>query len=176
MGGDNEMTTSGWPSFELASFTAWDSVPDDARQALQAVQLPRNFFGSRYMTIPEPLVVEFPDGRRLVQFGQTMLFGKVYFDPSTGQVLERVDRPWASTQFVNSSLGQFTSTIRAVLDMFPFYDGNSELEERMGVTATISNIVGRIDPAALDPNGFWGTFLDDVTNGDFATEDVLGTG
>ena len=32
---------------------------------------------------------------------------------------------------VNTTLEQFVITVKAVIDMFPFYNGDSELEERM---------------------------------------------
>ena len=164
----------GWPRFEPATFLSWDSVPDDARDALMAARLPKSFFGRRYVALAEP-VAQLRNGRHLVRFGDVLLFGGIFYDPSTGQVLQLPDAPGAASHIVNSTLDQFTSTVRAVIDMFPFYSDDSELEQRMEVAASISAAIGRLDAAALDPDGFWGTFLDDVVNGDFATEDVVGT-
>lgn len=164
----------GWPKFEPAVFVTWDSVPDEARSALLAAGVPQSFFGRRYRAVPEPVLVRVADGRHLVRFGQAMLFGSMYLDPSTGRVLQLADTPEASGHIVNGSLDQFANTIRAVIGMFPFYDGDSELEERVQVAGRIAEVIRRIDMSALDPDGFWGTFLDDVINGDFATEDVVG--
>lgn len=165
-----------WPRYEAATFTAWDSVPDQAREALVAAGLPTHLFGRRYMTLMEPVLLEGPEGRPLVRFGQTMLFGGIYLDLSNGHVLELIEPPGRQAQIVrmvNTTLEQFVIAVKTVIDMFPFYNGDSELEERMHVAAKISDVLAQIDPAALDPDGFWGTFVDDLVSGDFATEDVV---
>lgn len=43
----------------------------------------------------------------------------------------------------------------------------------MKAGAKISAAIGAIDSAALAPDSLWGTCVDDVVTGDFATEDVV---
>jgi len=57
--------------------------------------------------------------------------------------------------------------------MFPFYSRNTPLDERDQLADRIHDVIGGIDPRALDHDGFWATFVDDLANGDLATEDVL---
>jgi hypothetical protein len=46
----------------------------------------------------------------------------------------------------------------------------------MSTTAErIGEAIRRIDPIAMNSDSFWGTFVDDVAIGDFATEDVVGS-
>jgi hypothetical protein len=163
-----------WPRFEPAAFSGWDAVPDEVRKALIAAMVPKHFFGRRYSALAEPLVVDSPSGTRLVRFGNTMLYGGIYLNPSTGEVLELVDHPGATPLPVNTTLERFTMTVKTVIEMFPFYSDNSELEDRVKAAKEIAAAIRRIDPTALTPDSFWGTFIDDVINGDFATEDVVG--
>jgi hypothetical protein len=163
-----------WPRFEPAAFSGWDSVPDEVRKALIAARVPQRFFGRRYSALAEPILVAYPNGTSLVRFGQTMVYGGIYLNPSTGEVLELVDHPGATPLPVNTTLDRFTTTVEKVLGMFPFYSDNSELEDRVRVAKEIGAAIRQIDPFALSPDSFWATFLDDVINGDFATEDVVG--
>jgi len=57
--------------------------------------------------------------------------------------------------------------------LFPFYDRDTSLEDREAVATKIGNVIRRIDSVAIRPDSFWETFVDDVTIGDFATQDLV---
>ena len=50
---------------------------------------------------------------------------------------------------------------------------DGSIEDCEAVAAKISNVIRSIDPVALSADSFWGTFVDDVAIGDYATEDVV---
>jgi SUKH-4 immunity protein len=162
-----------WPKFVLAAFSGWNAVPAEVRETMLRVGVPKNSLGRLYSALQEPLSVDVPGRGRLIRFGNAGLSGGIYLDPSNGQVTELIDHPGAVPQLVNTTLQQFTLTVKKVIDMFPFYDKNSELEERTNAAARIAAAIGAIDSSALAPDSFWGTFLDDVVTGDFATQDVV---
>ncbi len=67
---------------------------------------------------------------------------------------------------VNSSLEEFRSSVKAVVDCFPFDVDDEDL--LTSFVASLRATLGRIDSEALiDPDGFWRTFLDDVELGDY---------
>jgi hypothetical protein len=126
-----------------------------------------------YRASEEPVSVQVPGYGELIRFGNAGLSGGVYMDPSSGHIVELIDHPGAVPQLVNTTLEQFVATVKTVIDLFPFYHRNSGLEDRIKAGARISAAIGALDSAALASDSFWGTFVDDVVTGDFATEDVV---
>jgi hypothetical protein len=175
------------PPYREATFTEWRSVPSEVRAALQAARLPQNFFGRRYTSRPVVEAVEIPGRGTVYRFGTEMLSCSIYWDPATGEVLGRADRPIGPHDlsspgplyFVNSGLAQFTETVRAMLAAFPYYDrsdsGVDDPErDPTAVADDLRRTISLIDPPAAEADdGFWDTFFWDVGNGDFATQDVL---
>jgi hypothetical protein len=166
--------TRDWPSFELASFRSWNGVPAAARDAMTASGVPKRSLGRLYWALDSPTEVQVDGYGALVRFGNSGLSVGLYFDPSSEAVLEIVDAPGAAPTLVNTTLAQFTETVKTVIGMYPFYSRNTPLDARIRIAADISAAIGQIDPAALDPDRFWATFIDDVTSGDYATEEVSG--
>jgi len=175
------------PQYREATFTEWRSVPSDVREALEAARLPQDLFGGRYTSLPGVEAVEIPGRGTLFRFGTEMLSCSIYWDPATGEVLGRADRPIGPHDlsspgplyFVNSSLGQFAETVRAMLAAFPYYDRyNLDIDDPERSPTAVADVlrrtIRRIDPPAVEAHdGFWDTFYWDVGNGDFATQDVL---
>jgi hypothetical protein len=169
--------TLGWPRFEIATFEKSDSVPHDVQALLRKAGVPKGLFGSFYAATAILTPVEIGTHGLLILFGRTGLFGGIYLDPKTGEILAILDpaqHPGALPQFVNSTPGQFTNTVKAVIDLFPFYDRDSDLEERKAAADKVAEAIRSIDPAALGHDSFWGTFNDDLVTGDFATQDIVG--
>ena len=166
------------PGFELVTFPfdpalQADGIDRDVRRSLAVEGVPREFFGRRYTAAAVLTPMRVPPNTHLILFGSVMGFGAIGVDAIGGRVFD-LSPPGLPT-FVNSSLAQFTETVKRLIDRFPFYDrsANDEAVERVGEELT--NIVGGIDPGALTVDQFWSTFLDDVILlRDFATEDVLG--
>lgn len=85
---------------------------------------------------------------------------------------------------MNADLDLFTSCVRAVIERFPFYedvefnegeyDWDGELEKRKSAAEELGSLLLEIDSSALEFNGFWETFLDDVVIGDYSVEEVVG--
>ena len=75
--------------------------------------------------------------------------------------------------FVNSSVGQFTETVRAVMDRFPYYDRGSAWGDWEAAGNDLMRLIEAVDPEAAIPDRFWSTFVDDVKMGDFDTRSVV---
>jgi hypothetical protein len=160
----------GWPRFETAELASLDRVPSEVREPL--ARIPRSSIGGHYRAAAEVAFVESPTAGRLIQFGTTGVFGPIYVNPASGAVLAGRDAEGGALSFVNSSLDQFTSTVRGLIDLFPFYDRSDDYDAAAAAAARASELIAGIDPPAAEPDTLWGTFVDDVANGDFATGDV----
>jgi SUKH-4 immunity protein len=114
------------------------------------------------------------DRGRLVRFASGGLADAIGIDPDTGGVVYVVNVQEAPTAFVNSSLPQFTRTLKAIIERFPYYDRSASDEEIDSVSHSLESIINNIDPPALLDNRYWSTFISDCEIGDLATE-VLST-
>jgi hypothetical protein len=161
-----------WSRFEAAEFIGLESVPDAVRDDLRA--LPKSFFGRRYSSSSHVEWMELPSRGGLIRFWTTGILGEMYVDPSTGEVLERLAIPDGTPRVVNSSVRQFARSLTTILDMFPFYDADASDEELDAAADRVRAVLASIDQLALVPDSFWGDFVDDVSAGDFATEQVVG--
>jgi SUKH-4 immunity protein len=158
------------PRFELADLTGLDTVPDWLRDGLAGV--PRGSIDGHYRATSEATFVDVPGRGPLIRFGTTGVFGPIYVDPSSGAVVAG-DDVGEELCFANSSLEQFTRTVRGLIDLFPYYEESGDYEEAEAAAARASELIAGIDPPAAEPDTVWGTFIDDVANGDFATRDIL---
>lgn len=111
-------------------------------------------------------------GHPLVRFGSTILEGSMALDPRNGEVVQLVG-PSAKRLFVDKSIGAFTVVVREVSRAFPFYPEGAPDREIKAAAERIDEIIRRIDPAAVVPDRYWSTFLDDMLLGDLATDAVL---
>lgn len=194
-----ENPTDRWPRFELVTFPEPTGVPYEAARMLVARGVPRSLFGL-YRAASELTLFEDPGRGQLVCFGTAGLNGLVCLDPHTGQVVDLIYVPVATANvragvlrpawLVNSSLEQFSESVRVVLNRFPFdsvsmkgtldLDGSDwdDLHNEWNHAADeMEEALRAIDPAAVaDPNGFWMTFLDlDVRSGDYMTSEMVGS-
>jgi SUKH-4 immunity protein len=196
-----EDPTARWLRFELVTFSAPTGIPHGWDAELLNKGVPKSLLG-RYRARSELVLVEVPDYGPLVCFGTTMVTNSVCLDPRTGAIVETDYVPtvirdpsrggYGLPGFVNSSLGQFIASVRAVLNRFPFNSTDTgadrELDERTRERARaeqregewnhavedLTEILRQIDPAAVaDEYTFWRTFVDDVQMGNFATEGIL---
>jgi hypothetical protein len=183
-----------WPRFEIVRYEAPTGIPNGWDAELLEKGVPRGMM-ERYRAARRLMLVGDIEGREFVSFGRTMLMHHICLDPQTGQVIEvirsrrRLDEPYKAlmpAQLVNSGLDQFTTSVRVVIERFPFDDGSlvrernqtdaEEDEEWRLLEAAVRDmrtLLLDIDPAPLAIDGFWSTFLDDVGIGDFMTPDVL---
>lgn len=75
--------------------------------------------------------------------------------------------------FVNSAMNTFIESIRVAIERFPYYSREADLAETTLVAKDMARLLERVDPPAMTVDGFWQTFVDDLANGDFGTEDIL---
>jgi hypothetical protein len=158
----------GWPRFELATPDLPPDIPAFARERLSERGVPKGLIAHEYR-IADRATQPTED---LVCFGSSGLDGKICIEVPSGSIV-RVFGDASTRRLVNSDLEAFTAVVSAVIERFPFYTQDSELEDWTRAADDIRGIVAGIDPPALADTGFWETFTDDVENGDYPTEDVI---
>ena len=160
------------PHFELTTF----SPPLDGRQdvvdALTKTGVPKSSVGRAYRAAAELTSINVPGRGRLICFGKSGLSNDICVDASSGEVLQVLEG--GNPRLVNSTIGQFIESVRAIIRMFPFYEtSDSAFETGQAVGDRVADAIRRIDNAATEPDTFWETFVQDVAIGDYSTADVL---
>ena len=135
------------------------------------ISVPKEFFGERYRAATVPEAIQHDSLGRLVCFGRTWLTDPICVEPVTGQVVE-IRPNSADVYVVNSSLRQFTDTVRATIQALPYYEDGSNDEEVRAAVTRLSGIIRDIDPPAMIRHRFWSTFVEDVEMGDFTTDRI----
>jgi hypothetical protein len=160
-----------WPEFKIVQLgLPRNAQPPTAGQGV--ISVPVGLIGFEYRALDA--VEKFTAGSAdLLAFGSCGLFGRICLHPATGEVVHAPIAGSASANHVNRDLGAFRSCVAAVIDRFPFYGEGAELDEQTEVADDIRDILQRIDDSALRNNGFWETFCDDITIGDYSTEGVI---
>ena len=166
----------GMPKFELVVWPAgairnvWgDAVATRVDPTNAGRSIPRAFFGERYQALLHPELLVHPRLGSLAVFGRTWGTDPIGVVPKTGEVVEaRLQSD--ETYFVNSSLQQFTDTVRATIEALPYYEDNSSDTQVRSAVHRLTNIIRDIDRSAIRRDQFWSTFVDDVQMGDFYTE------
>lgn len=93
-------------------------------------------------------------------------------DITTGEIIQLVGRI-SKPVFVNSSLSMFSKSVESVSRAFPFYPDGAEEADIESAVQRVSGIISAIDPAALVPDRFWSSMIDDMRIGDWGTDAVL---
>lgn len=172
---------NGKPAFVLKVFPRDPLLPTGTPNELFTVGVPT--MGPKYKRRDTLEVLVHPPGNLVVCFGAQPLDDDIGVELATGRVVWMFSRRLQAGMphlaaippgFVNSDLGTFTSCVRAAIARFPYHGRNAELEERVVIADDLAGELRRIDAEAMVPDRFWSTFIDDLANGDFATEDVLG--
>lgn len=147
-------------------------------RALFVAGVPKSFIGRRYTVNAGLSLLMSKNDEPLVRFGSTGLVGSICVDIATGKVVEVINAgvPSSPMLFVNTSLTQFTQTVKAIIDRFPYYGQEATDDEIDLVASELLDVVRNIDPEAAVPDRYWSTFVDDVQIGDLSTEAVLAIG
>lgn len=161
-----------WPEFELVVYPdpGWIAGTRAARLVDQGI--PRSLMGVSYVSRDSLDFLEIPHKKNLICFGISGLSEKICVDPDSGEVLQ-IDASNEGAQFVNSNLEKFTQSVDSVIHRFPFYNLDDDLDDYERVSFELSAIINRIDDRGLTRNGFWETFVSDVSIGDYATEQII---
>ncbi len=170
-----------WPRYEPVTFSTAVNVSPQDLYTLNQVGLPKHALGVG-SSLDIPVGVEIPGRGYLIRIAHGGFQG-FFFDPSNGMVLVIHDRPGPKVRLVNSTLGQFTNTMKAVIGAFPFYDQigddvddiewKDKLAERDVIADRIGDLIRDIDPPAMNPGSFWDGFVTDVAHGEYSTEDIV---
>jgi hypothetical protein len=144
-----------------------------ARHALFVAGVPRRFIGRRYTVDSKVAPVEQERGQPLARFGSSGLAGAVCVDIMDGHVIEFIAERRSEKLFVNTSVEQFTQTVKAMIDRFPYYGQQATDDKIDRVAEELLEIIRTIDSEAAVPNRYWSTFVDDVKMGDLSTEAIL---
>ena len=174
-----------WPVYELVAVTA----PLDACLAVPSLCVPRRFFECyRADDHLSPLATS--DRPNLLRFGRSKLSLLMCLDVTSGEVVnilvdkndQIIKRERPGMDFVNSSLEQFNRSIAALIELFPYDDGQAsdnidELYEDWDWDAgakKLAKVLEDIDErTSSEGDGYWAGFYWDVAMGDFATYIVL---
>jgi SUKH-4 immunity protein len=168
-----------YPRFETQVFAASPEVAalfadlPAARHALFEEGIPKELFGGGYSADVDLTVHEWDGRAPIVRFGSSGLMEMLGIDLSNGHVIKVIDVPAKPMLLVNTTVDQFTLTVRAVTERFPYYAKTAEYEEMDRIAEELREIVRSIDEKAAVPGCYWPAFIDDVQDGNFATEDIL---
>ena len=163
-----------WPSFTLVHLSTEldDSVSEGVRMVandLTRQGVPKEIFeGYRAAEAITQVVL---NQKRLLRFGRVQLYSSMCMDVATRSIVELA--PDLTTGFVNSSLGQFTETAKAVIARFPFYGENDAEDVTDRAVKEVTDAIRSVDESAFARDGFWATLVDDIRMGDFTTEWIV---
>ncbi len=167
----------GWPPrcelvvYPAASLPRSIPHPDaSVTRALTRDGVPKAWFYAGYAASRELRAVDVPPLGRLIRFASSGLGASILVEPALGEVLFLVTVRGAVPAFVNSSLAQFTETVRTVVDRYPYYSMASSPHEVGAAATEVAAIVEAIDPPALAPQLYWTTFVEDMRAGAFPSE------
>jgi len=126
---DEHRDTDQWPRFAIVTVPEPTGIPHGWDEELVGKGVPQSLFGL-YEAANELTLLEVPGSGPLVRFGSCGSSGSICLEPSTGHVVHDIAVPTIHPRVVNASLDQFTASVRAVLDRFPFdSEGSGEDQE-----------------------------------------------
>ncbi|GIG59628.1 hypothetical protein Lfu02_40000 [Longispora fulva] len=159
-----------WPTFRL---TVFDTVPTTvpATLPLFTTGVAHDMFDTVYQ-VTDRAAVKVVSGRPLVHFGNTGS-ALMCLDIESGHVVEVGSGGGGPVRLVNSSIGQFNASVQLVVERFPYYEADSELETREAIGEALRAQLMQVDSSSMSEDGFWETFVDDLIVGDYSNEDVL---
>lgn len=174
---------NGHPTFRLLPYNRDSGVPGPLPEELFTTGVPE--MGPKYRRDTRLRSLAYEGIKPLVGFGLSGPFHRIAIDPATGAIVEVLAKERASgnvnvqglrqpaASYVNSTLVAFIECVRVAIARFPYYSNEADLREREAVANDLRRLLTPVDPPALEPDRFWSTFVDDVTIGDFSTEDLL---
>lgn len=167
------MPSSGnWPRFLLVEICRRPEVAVWPNHVPDVLSVPAAIIGEEYHASSHLEMVSLPGVGELVQFGASGSNFGLFLRVSDG-VIVQWNGDAEEVIYVNSSLQAFVSCVREVIERFPFYAREGSDEEVDGAAESIGQLISSIDREAMTDDSFWETFMRDVENGDYATEDVV---
>ncbi|MFJ2092137.1 SUKH-4 family immunity protein [Streptomyces sp. NPDC087901] len=118
-----------------------------------SLEVPKGPIGGLYRCLDLLESVTIGTCGKFIKFGATGLFGSVFLDPITGQVVESV-RGMEGVRVVNTTLECFSLCVRGVMQMYPFTVSGCHGWE--AAASEVEVLVRRIDPEAYEvPDNLW---------------------
>jgi hypothetical protein len=161
-----------WPTFTLVHLPNEldDSVPDDVRMAandLMRQGVPKALLHRHRYQADEKITHVVVNQKNLLRFGCVGSHASMCVDVATGSIVLGTE-----VEFVNSSLGKFTETVKTVTARFPFYSVKDLSVDEVvdGAVKDVKDAIRSVEERALEHDGFWQGLVDDIQMGDFATE------
>lgn len=159
-----------WPHYSLVTIPVVGGA-----DVLDEITVPRELIGGEYRALPQATPVDRDGMRHLIAFGESGLEGLICLDTHTQAVVQVPCRTQPGVNAVNASLDLFRRCVEAAIRRFPFHsreDEDDDAAER--VSTALGAELRALDPTTDELKGFWETFLDDLTMGNYVTEDLLG--
>jgi hypothetical protein len=164
--------------FELVRYSSDDMPTELIEGAPEVVRIlseagaPAFFFSRDYMADPKLEMLEYKNFGKIVKLGTMHGGGWIAVEVSSGRVVG-INHHLNAPLFINSSIPQFTQTVQAAMDRFPYYDEDAEPEECLEAGRDLLDLIASIDAEAAVPNRYWSTFVDDVQMGNYDTQGIL---
>ncbi|MFD7232129.1 SUKH-4 family immunity protein [Streptomyces sp. NPDC059881] len=138
------------------------SVVDLSGDVGMDLVVPSSFFAYHAMDRAERV---YSNSFGFVKFGTIGRAVGIFVSEETGHVVSGVTLD--DTDFVNGSIGQFTSCVRELTDKFPYYSANSASGDWEQGAQVVEETVKGIDAMAYREGSFWYEFRWDVSMGEF---------
>ena len=106
-----------WPRYVPVTFATGVNVSPEDLATLNRAKLPEIALGAGKI-LAVPIGIFIPDRGYLIQLAHGGYEG-IYYDPSTGRVVAIHDWPGPDPRLVNSTLRQYTSTVKAITSTRP---------------------------------------------------------
>lgn len=162
--------------FELVNLPVDADVPVKVKDLITTRSVPRSLVGAEYRMLDRAQLMPVDPTGTLVAFGSSGLYGKVCLDSRNLAVVHVPDEAGNMRNAVNVDLNKFIECVRAVTELFPFYDEDAESGEWERAADDLREVISVIDETALVHHSFWETFLDDVRIGDYVDGLIRGDG
>jgi hypothetical protein len=171
-----DAASAGWWTFELVPFPLLVGASPEWDEKVRDKWVPRRCVGMKYRVCEASRVIEMSSGERVVWFGDDGLWNGVCLDLDSDRVLWAIKDAYGAFEplHVNARLGSFNECVRAVVERLPFYGEDDELEELEEVGDELAAMILAIDPTALGELTYWGSFVEDVKDGNFSTQELQG--
>ncbi|MFD7614364.1 SUKH-4 family immunity protein [Streptomyces sp. NPDC059828] len=161
----NDSTTDNQPHFHLTHL----SFEDDASGI--SLEVPVQTVGGGYRASNYLQRVTIAGHGECIRFGSVGAFGSILLDPVDGRIVES-GSGLSEVTLVNSSLDCFTTSVKALINRFPFYSVDSDPDDWERAARDIEDSLRRIDSDAYTEGSFWYELRWSISIGDFATEDL----
>lgn len=161
-----------WPTHRCLRLGDMEGLPGSLGNILPDELIPLQLIGVSYQIL-DRVVTKRIEGRDFLCFGTSGIDQFIAADIETGEVQHILTSDQHYLTFTNSTLATFNACVQATIESFPFYDSESEFGAFDAAARSLRTRLSAIDPAILQVEDFWDSFITDVECGDFMTEEIV---